>query len=66
MYQLATIIHTLARVDFTPANSTGFVSRVIYVMIVILKAFSNLISTMHLNLRHHGGEILLTKSPLPP
>jgi hypothetical protein len=39
VYQLPAIVHALTRIDFASANRTGFVGRVIFVMIVILKSF---------------------------
>ncbi len=37
--QFSTVVHAFAGVDFASTNRTGFVGRVIFVMIVILKVF---------------------------
>ncbi len=39
MNQTTTVIHSFTGIDFSPTDSTSFVTHVIFVMIVIIKYF---------------------------
>lgn len=51
MYESASIVRAFSWVNFTPANCTGFIARVIFVMIVILKGFPDS-NSLHLEIKN--------------